>query len=294
MTRDQDPGPETDAAPETEVRHATGPDQVPGFATAALRARFLAENLFVPDRVRLVYSHEDRMVFGGALPSGAPGAAPLPLGAPAPLRAEHFLDRRELGVVNVGTGAGTVTVDGDDHRLGPREVLYVGRGARDVTFAGAGDAAFYLVSTTAHTSHPTRHATLADATPVRLGDRLASNERTIHKFVHADGVRSCQLVLGITELAPGSMWNTMPAHLHDRRTEVYLYFGLDPDQRVVHLMGRPDETRHLIVADRQAVVSPAWSVHCGFGTGAYAFVWAMGGENTDYTDVEPFPITELR
>lgn len=277
-----------------DVRHATGPEQIPGFDTEALRSRFLAEDLFgADDRIRMVYSHEDRIVFGGVHPSGD-GAAPVRLETADPLRAEYFLARRELGVVNVGTGTGTATVDGTAYKLGPKEVLYAGRGSREVTFAGDGAAAFYLVSTTAHATHPTRKGTLADATPVRLGEQRASNERTIYKFIHADGIASCQLVLGITELAPGSMWNTMPAHLHDRRTEVYLYFGLDADQRVVHLMGRPDQTRNLIVADRQAVISPAWSVHCGFGTGAYAFVWAMGGENTDYTDVEPFPVTELR
>lgn len=273
-----------------EVRHATGPDQIPGFGTEALRSRFLVTDLFGTDEVRYVYSHEDRIVIGGVRPSGAV----VPLRTADPLRAEYFLARRELGVVNIGTGTGAVTVDGAEHKLAAKEVLYVGRGSREVAFSGDGTAAFYLVSTPAHATHPTQKGTLADATPVHLGEQRTSNERTIYKFVHADGIQSCQLVLGITELAPGSMWNTMPAHTHDRRTEVYLYFGLEPDQRVVHLMGRPDQTRNLIVAGEQAVISPAWSVHCGFGTGAYAFVWAMGGENTDYTDVEAFPITELR
>ncbi|MGN9841955.1 5-dehydro-4-deoxy-D-glucuronate isomerase [Nonomuraea sp. H19] len=271
------------------IRHATDPAQIPGFDTDALRSRFLVEDLF-GSAISMVYSHEDRMVIGGVRPSGAP----VTLQTADPLRADYFLARRELGVVNVGTDPGTVTVDGAGHELGAKEVLYVGKGSREVTFAGDGGAAFYLVSTPAHATHPTRKGTLADATPISLGEQRSSNERTIYKFIHADGIQSCQLVLGITELAAGSMWNTMPAHLHDRRTEVYLYFGLEPSDRVVHLMGRPDQTRNLIVADRQAVISPPWSIHCGFGTGAYAFVWAMGGENIDYTDVEPYPITELR
>ncbi|MGP3911381.1 5-dehydro-4-deoxy-D-glucuronate isomerase [Nonomuraea sp. 10N515B] len=271
------------------VRHATDPDQIPGFDTDALRSRFLVEELF-GSAISMVYSHEDRIVVGGVRPSGAP----VTLETADPLRADHFLARRELGVVNVGTDPGTVTVDGTDHKLGAKEVLYVGRGSRDVSYAGEGGAAFYLVSTPAHATHPTRKGTLADATPIRLGEQRSSNERTIYKFIHADGIQSCQLVLGITELAAGSMWNTMPAHVHDRRTEVYLYFGLEPSDRVVHLMGRPDQTRNLIVADRQAVISPPWSIHCGFGTGNYAFVWAMGGENIDYADVEPYPIAELR
>jgi 4-deoxy-L-threo-5-hexosulose-uronate ketol-isomerase len=274
-----------------KIRHATDPDQIPGFDTDALRARFLVEDLFgAGDGITMVYSHEDRIVIGGVRPSGAP----VPLETAEPLAADHFLARRELGVVNVGTEPGTVTVDGAEHELGVKEVLYVGRGSREVSFDGSGGAAFYLVSTPAHAAYPTRKGTLAEATPISLGEQRSSNERTIYKFIHADGIQSCQLVLGITELAPGSMWNTMPAHVHGRRTEVYLYFGLDADDRVVHLMGRPDQTRNLIVADRQAVISPSWSIHCGFGTGAYAFVWAMGGENIDYADVEPYPITELR
>ncbi len=274
-----------------DVRHATDPAQIPGFDTTALRSRFLVEDLFAADEVRTVYSHEDRMVIGGVQPAAGTS---VPLQTADPLRAEHFLDRRELGVVNIGTGAGTVTVDGEAWELAAREVLYVGRGNREVSFAGSGDAAFYLVSATAHATHPTQRGTLAEAAPVHLGSQANSNERTIYKFIHADGIDSCQLVLGMTEIAPGSMWNTMPAHTHHRRTEIYLYFGLEADQRVVHLMGEPQETRNLIVADRQAVISPAWSVHCGFGTGSYTFVWAMAGENIDYGDVEGFPVTELR
>jgi 4-deoxy-L-threo-5-hexosulose-uronate ketol-isomerase len=266
-----------------EVRHATAPDQIPGSTTDWLRSRFLVEDLFAPGEARLVYSHEDRIVVGGAL-----GRAVLP--NPDPLRAGHFLERRELGAVNVGDGPGTVTVDGTPYELGPKECLYVGRGSREVAF----DGAFYLVSTPAHADHPTALSTLADAEPVRLGGPEGSNDRTIYKHVHAKGLQSCQLVLGVTVLEPGSMWNTMPCHTHERRTEVYFYFGLPAGQRVIHLMGRPDETRNLVVADRQAVISPPWSVHCGFGTHAYSFVWAMGGENQAYDDMEPVAIGELR
>lgn len=273
------------------TRFATNPAQVPGFDTDALRRHYLVEDLFPADRVETVYSHEDRLVLGGVAPAGG---RPVRLEAPDLLRSEYFLERREAGVVNVGTAPGVVTADGTEHELGPAEVLYVGRGVRDVSFTGAGDAAFYLVSTPAHATHPTRAATRDEATPVSLGEQRTSNERTIYKFIHEGGIQSCQLVLGVTELAPGSMWNTMPAHTHERRTEAYLYFGLDPDQRVVHLMGEPQQTRSLIVADRQAVISPCWSVHCGFGTSSYAFVWAMGGENTDYGDLVPAPISELR
>jgi 4-deoxy-L-threo-5-hexosulose-uronate ketol-isomerase len=273
------------------TRYATSPQQIPTFDTEALRSHYLVEDLFPSDRVETVYSHEDRLVVGGVVPR--PGSS-VRLAAPDPLRAEFFLQRREAGVVNVGGGAGVIEVDGTRYELAPADVLYIGRGARDVSFAGDGEAAFYLVSTPAHASHPTRHATRADAAPVSLGARHTSNERTIYKYIHDEGIQSCQLVLGVTELAAGSMWNTMPAHVHSRRTEVYLYFGLEPEHRVVHLMGEPQQTRNLIVANRQAVISPCWSVHCGFGTASYAFVWAMGGENIDYGDVVPAPISELR
>ncbi|MEU9829973.1 5-dehydro-4-deoxy-D-glucuronate isomerase [Streptosporangium sp. NPDC048047] len=269
-----------------EVRHATAPDQIPGATTEWLRRRFLAEQLFVPGEVRLVHSHHDRLVVGGAMP----GDGPLELPCPDGLRAGYFLERRELGVVNVGE-AGTVTVDGTPYGLAAKECLYAGMGTREVTFEGG---PFYLVSTPAHAAFPTAKATLEDAEPVRLGAPEGSNERTIHKYIHAKGIQSCQLVLGVTVLAPGSMWNTMPCHTHERRTEVYLYFDLPADQRVIHLMGRPDETRNLVVADRQAVISPPWSVHCGFGTHSYSFVWAMGGENQAYEDVEQVAIGEMR
>ena len=272
-----------------QVRQPTAPDDLPGLTTQLLRDRFLVDGLTAGPQVELVYSHHDRIVIGGVRPD--PGTR-VALPAPEQLRSEFFLQRRELGVLNIGE-PGAVEVDGTRHELANRECLYVGRGARDVVFTGDGSV-YYLVSTSAHTDHPTRRAGLADAEPVRLGSAAGSNERTIYKYIHAGGIRSCELVLGVTVLEPGSMWNTMPCHTHDRRTEVYFYFDLPADQRVVHLMGRPDETRNLIVAPEQAVISPPWSVHCGFGTHSYSFVWAMGGENQAYDDVEVVALQAMR
>jgi 4-deoxy-L-threo-5-hexosulose-uronate ketol-isomerase len=272
-----------------DIRHATSPGEVERMGTEELRARFLATDLVAGSTVRLVYSHHDRLVVGGVTP-GEDGAA---LPNPDELRSAYFLERRELAVVNVGGAAGRVSVDGEMYDLDVKECLYVGRGAAEVSFSGPG-ASFYLVSTPAHAVHPTRKAGLAEAEPVRLGSVDGSNERTIYKYVHANGIRSCQLVLGVTVLEPGSMWNTMPCHVHERRTEVYFYFDLPADQRIVHLMGRPDATRNLIMAGGQAVISPPWSVHCGFGTRNYAFVWAMGGENQAYDDVEVVAVQDMR
>jgi 4-deoxy-L-threo-5-hexosulose-uronate ketol-isomerase len=269
-----------------EIRHATHPTQVGGFTTADLRAHYLVEDLFPADRVRLVYSHQDRTVVGGVEPD-----SPVRPDPPDPLRSDYFCERREAGVVNVG-GPGSVSVDGTDHDLAHGDCLYIGRGAREVVFGPGG--CFYLVSAPAHTEFPTTLSRLADVAGTRLGGAEGSNDRTIYKHIHADGVRSCQLVLGVTMLEPGSMWNTMPCHTHDRRTEIYLYFDLPEDHRVVHLMGRPDETRNIIVADRQAVISPSWSVHCGFGTANYAFVWAMAGENQAFDDMDHVAIPSLR
>lgn len=272
-----------------DVRHATAPGEVPRLDTAGLRARFLVEDLFAAPGIRLTYSHHDRLVVGGVSLDGRVVELPTP----EALRAEHFLARRELGVVNVGAASASVEVDGSSHELAPKECLYVGRGSRVVRFRGDGGK-LYLVSTSAHRDLPTTKAGLADAAPVPLGSIAGSNERTIYKYIHAGGIRSCELVLGVTVLAEGSMWNTMPCHTHDRRTEVYCYFDLPPDQRIVHLMGEPHETRNLIVADGQAVISPPWSVHCGFGTRSYSFVWAMGGENQAYDDLEPVDVRDLR
>ncbi|QAY64592.1 5-dehydro-4-deoxy-D-glucuronate isomerase [Xylanimonas allomyrinae] len=277
-----------------QQRHATSPEQLLGATSQEVRDRFLVADLFVPGEVRLTGTEHDRVVVGGAVPVGEPLALP----APAELRAAFFLERRELGVVNVG-GPGVVTVDGDVYDLAHGACLYVGRGAREVLFAGgSGDGAeppaFYLFSAPAHVTCPTVLTPPGGGTVLELGDPLTSNRRSLHQIVHEGGVRSCQIVLGVTRLHPGSMWNTMPAHTHARRTECYLYFDVPDDARVLHLCGEPRETRHLVVGDREAVIAPGWSVHSGVGTAAYAFVWAMAGENQAFDDMDGFPVASLR
>ena len=260
--------------------------------TDQLRERFLFSGLFNPGAVSLEVTDLDRLVVGGAVPLDKP----LALDAPAELRAQYFTDRRELGVLNIG-GAGDVTVDGKTYPMEKRDVLYIGRGCRDVKFGSRdakSSARYYIVSYPAHASHPTALVTAKDTASNELGSAEQANRRRISRYVHADGVKSGQLVMGATELAPGSVWNTMPAHTHGRRTEIYLYFDLPADAMVVHLMGEPKETRSIIVRDGEAVLSPGWSIHAGCGTSAYSFCWAMGGENQDYADMDPVKISELR
>ncbi|MFB0833918.1 5-dehydro-4-deoxy-D-glucuronate isomerase [Arthrobacter halodurans] len=275
-----------------ELRHATHPTQVPTFDTAALRENYLVDNLFAAGELRATYTHEDRIVLAGAVPTDSA----IRMTSFDQLRTEIFFERREAGIVNVG-GSGSVTVDGERHPMEKGSCLYVGRGAVEVDFASdaAGDpAAFYVFSAPAHASYPTTLTRAGEGTRRQLGSSETSNERTINQYIHADGVRSCQVVMGVTELQTGSMWNTMPAHTHDRRTECYLYFDVAPEHRVVHIMGEPTESRHLIVADREAVISPSWSLHCGFGTGSYSFVWAMAGENQAFDDMDHVQPSELR
>ena len=286
-----------------QQRYETSPAQVPGMSTAGLREAYLIEDVFVPGEIRLTYTHHDRIVLGGAVPAGAP----LPLPGYPEIRSDYFLEHREAGIVNVG-GPGTVTADGEVYSLAPGACLYLGRGIREVVFAdahaesdadahsgGPGPGArFYLFSAPAHTSYPAKLAAPGEGTVRELGDQLTSNRRTLTQYIHEGGIRSCQVVMGVTRLHPGSMWNTMPAHTHDRRTECYLYFDLPADARIVHLLGEREETRHLIVADRQAVISPSWSLHAGVGTAAYSFVWAMAGENQAFDDMDPAPVVNLR
>lgn len=296
------PGTVTPAAKDTflsldghttmDVRHASHPDAVKTFTTDQLRRHFLIESLFRPGQVTLTYSHVDRLVVGGAMPV----ATSLPLEALKPIGADRFLWRRELGLINLG-GAGRVVVDGRTFELGTRDSLYVARGAEDVRFesARASDAAkFYLLSAPAHATHQTKRIAVADAKEISLGASETANRRTIHQVIHPDICKSCQLVMGFTVLEPGSVWNTMPTHLHDRRCEVYCYFDMAPEMRVFHFMGEPSETRHLIVANEQAVLSPTWSIHSGAGTGNYAFVWAMAGDNQDFDDMDMLAMSELR
>lgn len=274
------------------VRHATHPEAAKTFDTAALRRHYLVESLFRPDVVSLTYSHIDRVVIGGAMPV----SAALPLQALKPIGTARFLDRRELGLINVG-GPGRVLVDAATYAIGKCESLYVGMGAGEVRFeseSAADPARFYLLSAPAHAPFETRKIKPTDAKTLALGARETANVRTIHQTIHPDVCRSCQLSMGFTVLEPGSVWNTMPAHRHDRRCEIYFYFDLAPGARVIHLMGEPAETRHLVVANEQAVISPGWSMHSGAGTSNYAFVWAMAGDNQDYTDMDAVAMSDLR
>lgn len=281
-----------------EQRYATSPEHVPGMDTDELRRRYLVKDLFTPDEIGAVYTHHDRVVLVGV----SPVSAPLVLGTYPEIRSEYFFEHREAGIVNVG-GAGTVTVDGTEHALAKGSCLYVGRGAREVVFASTGAdgaesadgaAAFYLVSAPAHTAYPTTLVEAGAGTVRELGDPLTSNRRTLNQYIHENGVRSCQVVMGVTTLHPGSMWNTLPAHTHDRRMEAYLYFDLPAEARVIHIMGEPTETRHLVVGDREAIISPSWSVHSGVGSASYSFVWAMAGENQSFDDMDGFAISDMR
>ena len=274
-----------------DVRHATSPDQVPGFDTAELRRRYLVSDLFVDDEVTATYTHEDRVVLAGIKPVNGPVVLPT---FPE-IRSEFFFEHREAGIVNVG-GDGVATVDGTKYAMATGACLYVGRDAREVSFASTGEdsARFYLFSAPAHRSYPTQLTEPGGGIQRELGDPLTSNRRTLNQYIHEGGVASCQVVMGVTTLHAGSMWNTLPAHTHDRRTECYLYFDLPEDARVVHLMGQPAETRHLVVANEQAIIAPSWSVHSGVGSASYSFVWAMAGENQSFDDMDGFSIATMR
>jgi 4-deoxy-L-threo-5-hexosulose-uronate ketol-isomerase len=260
--------------------------------SAELRETFLLEGMFNPGKIEFAYVDLDRTVIGSAVPTGAA----LTLETEPELRADYFLERRELGVLNVG-GAGTVAVDGKTFELDKLDCLYVGRGSKSVSFASkvAGTpASFYLLSYPAHKDYPTKMVKRAELQGTELGSAETCNKRAIYKAIHLEGIRSCQLVMGFTLLAPGSNWNTMPPHTHMRRSEVYFYFDVEPDQRVMHLMGPPDATSHIVMADKQVVVSPGWSIHAGVGTKSYGFCWGMGGENQNYADMDPVAIKDLK
>ena len=269
-----------------ETRHAVHPDHARRMDTQELRANFLASDMFATGQVRLVYTHYDRFVMGGAVPGGNS----LTLDHVAEAGTPSFLERREMGIVNIG-GSGTVTAAGQTHTMAKGDVLYLGMGSGPVTFGG--DGRFYIVSAPAHRTCPTRLLTVADAKEIKTGAAETSNKRTIRQFIHPLVMESCQLVLGYTSLHDGSVWNTMPAHIHDRRMEAYLYFDMAPESRVLHLMGEPQETRHLFIANEQGAISPPWSVHAGAGIGDYTFIWAMAGDNIDYTDMDMRPAEML-
>lgn len=270
-----------------ETRHAIHPDHARRMDTADLRQHFLAEEMFADAEIRLVYTHYDRFVLGGAAPNGAD----LTLDRIAETKTATFLERREMGIVNIGD-AGTVTAAGQTWEMRKGDVLYLGMGSGAVTFSGMGR--FYIASCPAHRQLPGRLVTVEDAKEMKTGAVETSNKRTIRQFIHPLVMESCQLVLGYTTLEDGSVWNTIPSHVHDRRMEAYLYHGMAPEARVLHLMGEPQETRHLFVANEQAVISPPWSIHSGAGIGGYTFIWAMAGDNVDYTDMDMVQPGDLR
>lgn len=285
------PKPSTHQTTALETRYAPDPVRFERMTTDEMREALLVD-LFAPDQVKLVYSHVDRAIVGSAVPA----SGPLHLEADRKsMAAETFCERRELGVFNMGA-KGNVVVDGETFTLEHCDALYVGRGAKEITFqaAGAEPPRYYLVSYPAHASHPTRQARPGEAEVLALGDADQCNERVLHKYFHPGGIQSCQLTMGFTVLKPGSVWNTMPCHTHTRRSEVYMYFGLGEDDVVIHLHGRPDATSHLVVRNGQAVISPSWSIHCGCGTSNYSFVWAMGGENQQFDDMDGVPMRDLR
>lgn len=275
-----------------EIRHATNPTDFKSYTTERLRSDFLIDSLFVQGEINMTYSHYDRVVTGGAIPTNQA----LKLEDQETLKTEYFLERREVGIINIGA-EGTVLVDGQAYTLNKRDCLYVGLGNKEVLFeskSSSDPAKFYIVSTPAHKQYPTKKAPIEDAEPTHLGSDSESNKRTIYKYIHADGIQSCQLMMGMTLLEPNNMWNTMPAHLHDRRMEVYLYFDMDENSRVFHFMGEPKETRHLLVKNEQAVLSPPWSIHSGVGTSNYTFIWAMAGENYTFTDMDAVKMEDLK
>jgi 4-deoxy-L-threo-5-hexosulose-uronate ketol-isomerase len=267
-----------------DVRYGHHPNDVKHYDTEQLREQFLVERIFVPGQISLTYTHVDRVVFGGVMPTDAP----LTLVGGKEFGTEVFLERRELGLINLG-GPGTITLEGQVHDMVKGDGFYVGRGTQNVTFASRDPrqpAQFYLASAPAHQTYPSVKIEFSKANPRKVGAPETANQRTIYQYVNPAVCPSCQLAMGMTMLEPGSVWNTMPCHTHERRMEVYLYFDMAPETRVFHLQGQPSETRHLVVADRQAVISPSWSIHSGVGTGSYTFIWAMAGENQNFDDMD--------
>lgn len=275
-----------------EIKYAVHPADVKAYDTARLRKEFHSDGLMVEGKIRLVYTHYDRFVYGGAMP----GSKKIKLPVYDELKSEFFLQRREMGVINTG-GSGKVTADGKEYNVNGLDVLYIGMGVKEVAFESLDaktPAKFYINSCPAHKTYPTTLATRQEANKVSLGAKETCNERTIYQFIHENGIQSCQLVMGFTEFEVGSIWNTFPPHTHERRMEVYFYFDLPEDQVVVHFMGQPQETRHIVVKNEEAVVSPPWSIHSGAGTASYRFVWGMAGENKAFTDMDGVPLKELR
>ena len=275
-----------------DIRENVNSEYAKTLDTEGLRSRFLITGLFKPGEISLTYSHVDRMIAGGVTPV----SGPLALAATKDLGTEYFLERREMGVINIGE-PGAVTVDGTRYEMKSRDGLYVSMGSKEVSFESADPARpakFYLNSAPAHRTCPTRLVTMAQAKRVEMGSAAECNQRVINQFIHPAVLESCQLVMGMTVFSEGSVWNTMPVHTHERRMEVYLYFDMPADRVVFHVMGKPDETRHIVVRNEEAVISPSWSIHSGVGTGSYTFIWGMAGENQTFTDMDGVSMDKLR
>ncbi|ADU68953.1 5-dehydro-4-deoxy-D-glucuronate isomerase [Pantoea sp. At-9b] len=277
-----------------DLRQSIHSEHAKTLDTAALRREFLIENIFTPDDYTLTYSHIDRIIIGGVMPVAQPVTIGSEVGKQ--LGVSYFLERRELGVINIG-GPGLIEVDGKTWEIGHQEALYVGQGAQQVIFRSSDashPAKFYYNSAPAHTHYPDKKITLEDAVKATLGDAATSNRRTINKFIVPDVLPTCQLTMGLTRLDDGNLWNTMPCHTHERRMEVYFYFDMAEDSAVFHMMGQPQETRHLLVHNEQAVISPSWSIHAGVGTQRYTFIWGMVGENQVFDDMDHVSVSALR
>ncbi|MGM3184452.1 5-dehydro-4-deoxy-D-glucuronate isomerase [Dickeya oryzae] len=277
-----------------QVRQSIHSDHARQLDTAGLRREFLIERIFDADACTMTYSHIDRIIVGGVMPVHQVVTIGEDVGTQ--LGVSYFLERRELGAINIG-GNGVVSVDGERYEIGHEEAIYIGKGARDIQFTSAdpfAPARFYYNSAPAHTTYPTRKITAADASPQTIGDDATSNHRTINKYIVPDVLPTCQLTMGLTKLAEGSLWNTMPCHTHERRMEVYFYFDMDEETAVFHMMGQPQETRHILVHNEQAVISPSWSIHSGVGTKRYTFIWGMVGENQVFSDMDHVKVSELR
>ena len=273
-------------------RYANHPNDSKKYDTNQLREHYMVEEIFIDDKIELTYSHVDRIIFGGIKPVNES----LKLEAGKSMGVDYFLERREMGVINVG-GEGKVLIDGEEFTLNNKDGLYIGKGNRDIIFKSLNQenpAKFYINSVPAHKEYKTVKIEIEKANPVKMGDNSTLNKRTIYQYVHPNVCESCQLLMGLTILEPGSSWNTMPCHTHERRMEVYFYFDMEEDTRVIHLMGEPTETRHLIVKNEQAVISPSWSIHSGVGTSNYTFIWGMCGENQTFTDMDHIPMEVLR
>lgn len=278
-----------------DIRYASHPDDVAHYTTEDLRSEFLIEKVFTENNISMVYSHVDRIITAGAMPTTERILLEKDVDCQKNLGVDSFLERRELGIINIG-GKGTVYIGDEAYELDSRDGLYIGMGNKDIAFESADaskPAKFYMNCAPAHTTYPTVKISIEDATPIQLGSDEQSNKRTIYQYVHPNVLKSCQLLMGMTILEPKNVWNTMPCHTHERRMEVYFYFDMDDDQVVFHYMGQPNETRHLVMRNEQAVISPSWSIHSGCGTKNYTFIWGMVGENQTFTDMDSVDMKDL-